>query len=295
MVRPLWLVLLTPVIVAVGLVPRAEAQPQPAAQELRLGVLGGMFKDVPPEVVTVVAQPFAALFQKQTGLNGKVVVVDDYRSLAKKLDDKDLEIGVFHGFEYAWVRNKYPQLQPLAVTMPPGGKVQALLVVNTASKAAKPADLKGDCVAVPKGTKAHCNVYLDRTRAANVGACGAVKMRFNSPDAALDAVADDEVEAALVDFAALTAYGMNKPGIFKLLKVLDESEPFPPAVVVARRGAVNAQVLKKIQDGLTGVKDTPEGKAFLFLWKLKGFEEVTPGYEALLDSTLKAYPPAPPK
>ena len=276
------------VVVAVGVPVPASAEEEPAA--LKLGVLEGMFRDVPPPVVQAVATPFRDLFKKHTGLGGDVEVVDDYATLAAKLNDKKLHFGVFHGFEWAWVRDRYPELRALVVTVPPR-KPQACIVVNVESAATTPAQLKGACVAIPAGTKLHSELYHTRLLdTLPAGTCRPVKKGDWGSEQALDAVGSGEVTATLVDTTALAAYQNNKPGAATLVKILCQSDPFPTAVIVYRRGGINEGTVEKIRTGLLKAKDNPQGRAFLFLWKLKGFEDVPAEYEAELAQTLKGYP-----
>src|SRR5438874_2390970 len=206
------------VVVAVGLTPRADAEAAAAPGRLKLGVLQGMFRDVPPAILEAVSRPFADLFYRQTGLNGDVEMCPDCDALAAKMTAKELHFGVFHGFEYAWVRAKHPDVLPLVITIPPGRKVQAILVVNKADKATTPADLNGPTVVVPMFTKAHCYLYMDRLRAdLPANCCEKAKTDPMTPDEALDAVVGGTKRCVLVDIASLNAYETNKPGNFGVL------------------------------------------------------------------------------
>jgi len=275
-------------LVAVGLVPRAEAG-QPGV--LRLGLLQGMFKDVPDALVDAAAKPFAEMFQKQSGVKGEVEIVPDWEHLAARLKEGKLDIGVFHGFEYAWVRDRYPEIEPLAVTIPPHRKVQACLVVNTESPAASAKDLKGACVVVPVRSKAHCRLFLDCLRAdLPADCCGYAKHDPLYPDEVLDGIAQKQYTAALVDISALLAYQANKPGPFRQLRVLSQSELLPPAVVAYRKGAIPEAAVAKLRDGLTPVKDNAHGRAFLMMWQLQGFEAAPASFDADMKRVTKLYP-----
>lgn len=288
MVRARWIVSFS-LVAAVGLVPPAGADAPPAT--IRLGVLSGMFRGVPPVLVQSAATPFRELFKKHTGLEGDVAVVDDYETLAARLDDKSLELGVFHGFEWAWVKDRHSDLCPLVVTVP-ARKIQACVVVRADAKAVTPADLRGASVAVPVGTKAHVQLYYERlVETLPAGCCRPAKDADRGPDEAIEAVIEGTVPAALLDAAALSAYQSNKPGRAMLLKVLVESDPFPPTVVAYRKDGLAAKDAAKIRAGLVKATTNAQGKAFLFLWKLKGFDDVPAGFDADLRQLLKAYPP----
>jgi ABC-type phosphate/phosphonate transport system substrate-binding protein len=286
--------LLLPALVAavVGLAPAAGAEPPP--KTLKLGVLGGMFRDVPPDVIQVVSSPFRDLFKKHTGLGGDVEVVDDCHALADKLDAKKVQLGLFHGFEWAWVKDRHPDLKPVAVTVP-HKRAQACIVVNAKSTAAEPADLAGAEVVVPNGTKVHCDLYLARVRQdLPAGACKPVKQDVWADDA-LDAVGKGKATAALVDAGVLAAYQNNVPGKGNLLRVLAQSDPFPPAVLVCHKDGLDAKTEQRIRAGLLSTKDDPKGRAFLLMWKLKGFEAAPAGFDDDLRRTREAYPPPKPE
>ncbi|MBY0458479.1 MAG: phosphate/phosphite/phosphonate ABC transporter substrate-binding protein [Gemmataceae bacterium] len=275
-----------PVAVAVSGGSPAVAADPPA---MKIGLPESMFSGVPQALVQPAARPFQTMLEKQAGLTGEVVVARDHADLAKQLKDGKLDIAVFHGFEYAWVKQN-PELIPLVVTNP-SVKLQACLVVNTTSKAKGPHELKGEAVAVPGGTKAHCRLYFDQLKT-NLpeGCCGVAKLKTTSIEEAIDAVADDTCPAVLVDLATLTTYKKLKPGAGACLKVLDESMAFPAGVVVYRKDGFKPADVQKVRDGLVKCVGTPEGQRLTSLWRLKGFEEPNAAYQAELDKCLKAYP-----
>lgn len=253
-----------------------------------------MFRDVPPDLVQAVATPFRDLFRKQTGVESEIEMVADCNILANRLMEKQVHFGVFHGFEWAWIRDRYPQLHALVVTIPPK-KVQACIVVHAHSRAEKPADLNGVCLTLPVAAKAHTYLYIDRLmQTLPKGSCCPTPHGEWGADAVLDAVAEGKTPAGLLDAATVSAYANSRPGMFKQIKVLCQSDPFPPTVIVFRKGGVDPTTVEKVRSGLVQAKDNAHGRAFLFLWKLKGFEDVSAAYEADLQRILKAYPPPAP-
>jgi ABC-type phosphate/phosphonate transport system substrate-binding protein len=276
-----------PVLVALAPAPRAgAADPAP----LKIGLSESMFNGLPPAVVGPASKPFQGMFEKQTGLKADIIIAKGFEDITGKLRARQLDVAVLHGFEYAWVRQD-AELVPLLVTVP-SAKLEACLVVNVNCKAEGPKDLKGDCVAVPPATKAHCHVYHDQLRGKMPeGCCGCAKMGNVSVEEALDACATGKCEAVLVDASALAGYQRNKPGVGSQLKVLDKSEPFPSAVIVYRKDAFDAATAKKVRDGLIRGVSTPQGQLLTGLWRLKGFAEIGPAYRAQLEQSVKAFPP----
>jgi ABC-type phosphate/phosphonate transport system substrate-binding protein len=285
-------------VLAAIVVPRSGAQPpsSDSPTELKIGFPKVLFKDVHPNLVQIAAQPFKDTIQKTAGVKASLVIADDYQILADQLKAKQLDIAVFHGFEFAWIEKSDPNLVPLVVTVPNCGKVQACLVVNSGGAVKRPDDLKGACVAVPKGSKAHCQMFLDRIREGlPEDRCCPRHIPGQTPEDVLDSVASDKSESALVDVSALLSYQADKPGLGSCLKVLKESILLPSAVVVCRKGALTGAQLQAFQDGLMNCNKTGQGRLFLTFWNLKGFALVNQDYYDLLAKCREAYPAPIPK
>ena len=259
--------------------------------ELKIGMLSGMFRDVQPAMVQAMAKPFRDLMLKTTSFTGEVEILDDPIELADKLKNKKLQLGVFHGFEFAWAQQKCDELVPLIVTLPPGGVVQGLIVVHIDNPAKSVADLGNSGIGIPRGAKAHSIAYLAKARSGLEGDCAKPTPQIKlTPEDILNAVASGEQKAALVDRCALDGYKMLQPGGFKALKILAQSEEFPAAVVCYVKGALSEDQAARIRTGLTGATKTPSGKMLMTLWNLKGFSEPSKDYQGSLDTILKAYP-----
>jgi len=282
-----WLVLSSVLaLFLVGTSPARAADPG----ELKIGMLSGMFRDQQPKVVEALSKPFRDLMTKHIGYNGDVEVVDDPMALCDRLKENKVQLGVFHGFEFAWAQQRCDDLIPLIVTQPTGGTVQGILVVNADCPAKGVADLKCD-VLIPRGAKAHTLVFLDKLRdGVAVDVAKPAAKIDQTPEDVLNAVANGTAKAALVDWAAFDGYKVLHPSAFKSLKVLTRSEEFPPAVVCYRKGTLTDDQATRIRDGMTASCKTPTGKMLMTLWNLKGFEAPPKGYQTSLDDILKAYP-----
>ncbi|MBN9120520.1 MAG: PhnD/SsuA/transferrin family substrate-binding protein [Planctomycetes bacterium] len=273
--------------VAVALGPTARAAEPPA---LKIGLPETMFNGVPSAVAQTAARPFQTMFEKQSGFTCEIATpAKDHAELADEIRSGKIDVAVFHGFEYAWVR-QHKELVPLLVTVPIT-KLRACLVVNSGSGVKSAEELKGACVAIPSNTKAHCRLYLERLKATlSTDRCEPAKLDGNTVEDALDAVAGGRCPAALVDAAALNAYQKDKPGAGKQLKVLSESDVFPAGVIVYRKDAFDAPTAAKIRNGLIKSVSTAQGKLLTSLWRLEGFAQMSATDEAELDRCLKNYP-----
>lgn len=270
--------------------PACAEKPRAEEKTLKIGLLQPMFKDVPQALINAAAKPFEAMIKSKTGMKGTLQMVPDYKELAESIKAGKIDVAVFHGFEYAWVKDT-PGLQPLVVAVPNCGTVQACLVVNKKSEAKTPACLKGACVLMPKGTKAHCAMYLEHLRGTLPSAeCCQAKREEVGVEEALFALGGGKADAALVDISALKALETNYPGCYRQLRVLAESKPLPAAVVVYRDGSLNSETVKKLREGLLDCVKSSEGYAFTVFWQLKGFAEVSPAYNSQVKNCLENYP-----
>jgi ABC-type phosphate/phosphonate transport system substrate-binding protein len=272
----------------------AAAGPAPAQTPnaaLKIGMLQGMFRDIPPAMVLAMSAPIRQMMTSQTGLTGTAELLPSAHALAAKMTAKEVQVGVFHGFEFAWISPSNPDIVPLVVSVPNGRNVRACVVVHKDSPARALTDLANESVLVPKGTKAHCLLYLDRVRVGLPAATAApAPNREKTVEDALNGVVLGDCPACLVDAAALTGYQSLQPGAYKHLRVLCESERFPPAVVAYRRGAVDEATAARIKAGLVTANQSASSRPLLMLWNLKGFEAVPADYSQRLADVRKAYP-----
>src|SRR5690242_3143311 len=74
------------------------------AGTLKIGVVSSVFRDVPDPVVATMLRPVKTLIEGQTGLSCQVENGGEALALAQKLADDKIQVGVFHGFEFAWAR-----------------------------------------------------------------------------------------------------------------------------------------------------------------------------------------------
>lgn len=279
-------------LIGVAVAPRGSAGESPTRPALKLGMLQAMFRDVQPAMVQAMARPFRTLFERQTGLTGDVEIIPDAETLANKMKDKELQLGVFHGFEYAQIRARYPEIRPMLVSVPHGRTCQACVIVHKDCKAETIADLTGESLVIPRGIKAHCLAFLEKARCDLPADTAIPTVQPNlSTESVLNGVANGTNPAALVDVGAFGTYQNLQPGAAKRLRVLCKSEVFPVSVITYRKGMIDESVLNRIRSGLVSASSSPSGKPLLMLWNLSGFEELPADYEAQLDNILKAYPP----
>jgi len=277
-------------LVAISAPPRVVAGDPPSA-EVKLGLVQGLFRDVQPAMMQALARPFRELMQKQTGYTGDVEICADALTLAEKLKSKQVQLGVFHGFEFAWAQKKCADLIPLIITMPPGDKVQAFIVVGHESTVTSLDDLKDETVVIARGAKGHSLAFLDKSREGFAKTVARPLNRANlTAEDVLNGIAGGEFAAALVDSTSLEGYKTLQPGAFKQLKVLLKSEEVPAAVVAYRKGGLTDEQIVNIRTGMINAQKTNSGKMLMTMWNLKGFRVPPEDFQTHLDTILKAYP-----
>ncbi len=275
------------------LLPWAVAADDRAETAMRIGLVTSLFRDVPAPLVEMAKQPFKTLMRDQTGLRGTLVVGGDALALGKQLDQNQVQLGVFHGIEFAWAQVKYPELRPLMVAVNRQRELYANVVVREDSTAAGFADLKGQKLSLPRRSREHCHLFLNRLASAAGGSPATffskIVQHANVEDA-LDDVLRGKVQAAVVDSVALECYEQVKPGCYARLKVLNKSEVFPAAVIVYRQGALDAATLRTFRDGMINANQTARGRDLMAIWKLTAFEPVPGNFQQTLDNIRRAYP-----
>jgi ABC-type phosphate/phosphonate transport system substrate-binding protein len=260
---------------------------------VRIALVGTLFRDQPAPLVLAMMRPFGSVMQAQTGVPGELVPGGDPFQVARTLVANEVQLAVLHGFEFAWVKQRHPELQPLMIAVNQHREVRCNLVVNRDCKAGCFADLKGQVLALPKGTREHVRMYMNRRCEAGGDArnhFGKVAIPATAEDA-LDDVVDGEAHVSIVDEAAFDAYKRRKPARCEKLKTIDQSEAFPAGVIVYQPGVLDEQTLQRFREGMLNAEKTALGKQMLMMWRLTGFEQVPANYDEALVNIIKAYPP----
>jgi ABC-type phosphate/phosphonate transport system substrate-binding protein len=260
-----------------------------------MGMPASMFRDVHPAIFAGLARPFYTLVEMQTGLKSELLLIQTPDEMREQLDAGKLQLGVFHGFEFAWMKQKSPTLQALMVAAPQHRPLRALVVVNQDCPAKTLADLKGKVVAMPVGTREYVRLFLTRQCQAlgnSPDAFFAQVTKPLTPDTSLHDVVDDKgVHATIVDGGMLQNYSANYSGRAKKLRILMSSDTFPESVVVYSPGKVDEDTVRRFRQGMSTAHATPLGQRLLSLWSMAGFQPIPANYPQQLADCLKAFPP----
>jgi ABC-type phosphate/phosphonate transport system substrate-binding protein len=257
-------------------------------------MVGTLFRDVPATLVMVMMHPFGALMKAQTGMDGKLMPGGDPYDVAQQIVDNKLDLAVLHGVEFAWVRAKHPELRPLMIAVNQQRHFRVHLVVREGGTVKGLADLKGSTLALPKGSREHVRMFLDKECRPFCPDFEKFFQKLTTPttvEDALDDVVDGEVQAAVVESVPFEAFARRKPGRAAQLKTLVISETFPSGVIVYKQGALDDETLERFRQGMVNANQNIMGKQMLMMWKLTGFESIPDDYDTVLNEIAKAYPP----
>lgn len=260
---------------------------------LRIGIAKSFLTEQPKSIVDVAADDFKGVMKKTTQLDGTLITNLNASEVAEKLASKALDFGILHAHEFAAVQKKVPGLTPLLIAANKHAIERVYLIVRQDNPAKTLADLRGKKIDMPTGTIEACRVYLDKhcDGKGPVGFFGSIE-KSNSPKDALDDVARGKVQVAILGTSSLEFYKEVRGPVFeKNLRVLQESEEFPPAVLLYKPGTVDEKTVAQFRDGLLKAHTIPDGRDMMKSWNIESFALIPKDYDMKLAAVLKAYPP----
>ena len=278
------------VLVALAAPPGRAGDPE----VYRVGIARSAFRDVAGALLPFAGRPLQDLVKVQTGLDGQVTLDSEWAAVVRDLDDGKLHLGVLQGHEYAWAREKYPDLRPLVCSMNRTKEVLAFLIVRHDSEAVRLSEVKGRRLVLATRLKDHARMFLEKQQAVERGGRGFPSVaKVDTVHEAIQQVAAGDADLTVADHAAWKSFQKLHPGSSRNLKVLGKAEEFPPAVFVYKKGGINEAALKQLRDGFLTAHQTAKGARLLGLIRVEKFDVVPAGYEEAVAACLKAYP-APP-
>ncbi|HTU92855.1 MAG TPA: PhnD/SsuA/transferrin family substrate-binding protein [Gemmataceae bacterium] len=267
---------------------------------VRIGLVRSLFRDTSEPLMQVIMRPFKSLMEAQTGMSGQLVAAGEASNLAQRLKSGDCQLGIFHGFEFAWARQIVPELKPLLIAVPKQQRrLFAHLVVRAESvsdrKVKSVADLKGQVVALPYMSREHCRLFLERRCVPAGNSSAKFFSRISVPRDATDAIDDviaGTTAAAVIDGDDLESYRSQYPEYFAKVKVLLQSEAFPCAVIAYYPGKLSQVLLDRFREGMLSAKDSRQARQVMQLCRISSFEDFPADFDKMLDDIAKAYPPS---
>ncbi len=277
-----------------GVLP-AVAHAQPAKVDvLRIGTSGTLTATTDNAKEKGALESLQSFIKDQTDLKDEIVRQKDSRELAEKMAKKELHIGVFQGYEFAWAQKEHPELKPLALSVNLYRYPIVYAITNKDDAAKDFAGLQGKSVYLPDTGQRYLRLFAEHEAKANGKELKDFFSKFPtepSVEDGLDDVVDGVVQVAIVDRAALEAFKQRKPARFAKLKEVAKSQPFPPVIIAYYDKVLDDDTLKRFRDGLLNAGKSEKGKTMLTLFHLTGFDAVPDDFDKVLADTLKEYPP----
>jgi len=236
--------------------------------------------------------------KEETGLNNEITGREKWENLVDKLAKGQSHLGVFQGYEFAWAREKHPQLKPLALGINVYTYPVACVLVKRSNTATDFAGLKGQTLANPVMGQGYLKLFIERQPqlgGKNQDAFFSKVIPTENIEDALDDVVDGKIGAIVVDQAASDAFKRRKPGRFKQLKEIARSQPFPPTTVAYLGTTLDPGTLQRFRTCLLNAASKEKGEMLLTLGQLTGFVAVPADFEQIIAQTRKAYPYEAPK
>jgi ABC-type phosphate/phosphonate transport system substrate-binding protein len=258
---------------------------------LHIGTTGNLSSGTSRSKEKAALKTLRSFIKEETGLDNKIMSQKDWQELSEKMAAGKLQMGVFSGDEFAWARDKFPKLQPLALGINVDRYPVVFVVTGRDSEVKSVAALRGKTIGMPAAGPHFLRTFLRHETGKKPEAFfSKIKQEDNVEDI-LDDVVDGKVQAAAVDHASLQAYRRRKPGRFKQLKELARSKPFPPLVVAYYEGKLDEEYRQRFRKGLLGAVRKEKGRMVMTLFRLTAFEPVPKDFSKVLARTRKAYPP----
>jgi ABC-type phosphate/phosphonate transport system substrate-binding protein len=280
-------------IASLLLVGLAQSVPVGAEEKkvVRIGIPRSIFRDVPPALIAFANQPFKDLVKTQTGFDGDVVNDPEAMNIARDLDAKKLQLGVLLGHEYAWAKQKYPELEALVVAVPKPKEVQAFILVRHDMKAGNLGEMKGTKLVLATGTRDHAKLFLEKRQTDEMAAGGFCSTQKTATvHDAIFKVIEGEADATVADHASWLYFKKLYPGQAENVRVLLTSEVFPATVIAYRKGALTDDEVTKCREGMLTAHKNPKGGRLMTTIKMEKFDVMPANYDESLKAILKSYP-----
>jgi len=229
---------------------------------IKVGLPKSLLHDTEHGRFEVMAANFRTVMKEQTGLDGDLVEVDSADVLRQQLADGTLQLGAFQGHEFAWAKAKLPDLEPLMLASTNPDVLQPVVVVPMASQAKDIGELRGKAIALPTSARDCVRLFVGKLCQKQGAAMKDFFTSVQAPEKAIDALddlVDGKVQAAAVTQSVMRVFTTLKPGRAGRLKVLAQSEPFPPAVIAYVRGKLDNRTVQTFRDGMSAAHKTNNG------------------------------------
>ena len=205
-----------------------------------------------------------------------------------------MQLGAFRGFQFAWAKERFPLLQPLALVVNGSVSPVVYIVCRKDNKARDFAGLQGQSIALPghrQGAlpRQFVNREVQITNKEAKKFFSRIVTKDNIEDI-LDDVVDGTEQAAAVERAGLEAYKRRKPARFNRLKEIAKSPPVLPGIIAYYDNQLDEATRNRFRKGLLSANQQERGQSLLTMFRLTGFEAVPADFQQVLARTQKTFP-----
>jgi ABC-type phosphate/phosphonate transport system substrate-binding protein len=269
---------------------RSSAQQPP---KLRIGASGSLALNTGTKDDAAAMDTLKSFIKSETGFDNEILRQKNWKDVVDQMARGQLDLGVFQGYEFAWAKEKHPELNPIAIAVNGYPNRYVYVVARRDGPVSDFASLQGKVLAIPDLGGGLAALYVGHLAKQSGKSIDAFFSRRTTPqnvEDALDDVVDGVVQAAAVDRTGLEAYKRRKPGRFAKLKDVAHSGAFPSPVVASYDSKLDSQSVQKIEDGLLNAHRSDRGQRLLNLFMLTQFQKAPPDFAQVLEATRKNYP-----
>lgn len=304
MVPPAWLarrrhyglVLLTAALASFVASWKAPAQGEGGKIKLlRIGTTGTLESGRTVAEKKATLKTLKQFIKDETGFANEIVDEKGWRPLVEQMVAGKLQLGVFQGYEFAWAKQCYPALKPLALAVNSYTYPVVYVVTRKNDAAANFPGVQGQSLALlAHGQGALPQLFVDR----QCQALGKTAKDFFSRlvvktdvEDILDDVVNGTEQVAAVERSGLEAYKRRKPGRFNQLKEIAKSVPVLPPLIACYDNQLDQATLTRFRNGLVSANRKEKGQVLMTMFRLTAFETPPADFDRVRDETLKVFPP----
>lgn len=258
-------------------------------QVLRIGVSDALMQEVPPSQRKQFEPQFTGLVREFTNLKSVILPGLDPFTSARRLDAGKWHLGVLPGVEFAWVHPDHPKLIPLMVMQTDPPEMRAVLVAGKDSAINTFSDLKGATI-YSWQSKLHCRLFMEKNVQGPPQDYFGKLLNAGGIEDTLDDFLRGKAKAVITDTVALQVYKNLYPGRYARLKIVAQSNVFPPSAIVYHEGTLSDAMLNVLRGGLIKANQSDSGREAMAPLHITAFTAVPKNYEQSLAEIAKAYP-----
>lgn len=271
-----------------------------AAPRLVVGIYDDL---IPQENISRAKKALSKLIElvgRQVNLPTELQIIPGGTQVAMTRAAQRMERGEIHlmavtSLEFAWWLGLQHGRAEVLVLCDPGTQVNQYqeLIVRRDGKFHRPVDLNGASLSIYPRMPPELLIYLKQLQAQDAHVLAGPREVVPHGAAALHAVVDGKIDAAIVDVYTELRYANAYPGRMKKLEVIDRSPSYPLPVVAGNRTLIERLrpgLWKSLQSTLKRINQQPDATAFLEVWQQRGFIDSTPTYEERAVAAAIIYP-----